>query len=92
MPLYEYECPHCGRAFEQYDVRRTVACPYCAGTARKVISLPAVHFRGVGFTLATPDVDKERVRMKAEGSLVEPDELTAKVAKHGPQAAAKKRN
>ncbi len=52
MPLYEYICQTCGRRFEKrggYDKPLPDACPAGHRHVRRLISLPAVHFRGQGF-------------------------------------------
>jgi putative FmdB family regulatory protein len=52
MPLYEYECDACGRRFERIqkfsDPPETV-CPTCGGAVRKLLSSPAIQFKGSGF-------------------------------------------
>ena len=53
MPLYEYECRKCHHRFERIQkfsdkpVRR---CPECkTGRVDKLVSSPAVHFKGTGW-------------------------------------------
>ena len=53
MPIYEYECKKCQHRFERIQkfsdplVRR---CPACrTGRVRKLLSPPAVHFKGTGW-------------------------------------------
>jgi putative FmdB family regulatory protein len=53
MPLYEYQCHSCQQRFEQIrkfsDPPLTV-CPHCgAGSLEKLISSPAIQFKGSGF-------------------------------------------
>ena len=52
MPLYEYQCTSCGRRFERIqrfsDPLETV-CSECGGLVRKLISSPAIQFKGSGF-------------------------------------------
>ncbi len=52
MPIYEYLCNDCNERSESIqsfsDAPLTV-CPKCGGTLRKLISSPAVHFKGSGF-------------------------------------------
>ena len=52
MPLYEYECESCGSRFERIqkfsDPLATV-CPKCGGRVRKLLSSPAIQFKGSGF-------------------------------------------
>lgn len=41
MPMYDYQCPHCGEAFEELRPmaeRDTAACPRCGKTAEKQLS------------------------------------------------------
>ena len=52
MPLYEYECENCGHRFEKIqkfsDALETV-CPKCGGALHKLMSSPAIQFKGSGF-------------------------------------------
>jgi putative FmdB family regulatory protein len=52
MPLYEYECTACQKHVEKIqkfsDPELTV-CPHCEGTLERVISAPAVTFKGGGW-------------------------------------------
>ena len=52
MPLYEYECFLCGHHFER--IRRvadasSVNCPECQGKVRRLLSAPALQFKGTGW-------------------------------------------
>lgn len=52
MPLYEYECFLCGHHFER--IRRvadaaSVQCPQCKGKVRRLLSAPALQFKGSGW-------------------------------------------
>lgn len=52
MPLYEYECTACHRLTEKIqkfsDPELTV-CPHCGGALERVISAPAISFKGGGW-------------------------------------------
>jgi putative FmdB family regulatory protein len=50
MPLYEYDCPKCGR-FEvlQKMSERPLATHDCGNTVQKVMSASAFAFKGSGF-------------------------------------------
>jgi putative FmdB family regulatory protein len=52
MPLYEYKCKQCGRHTEKRqkfsDVEIT-ECPHCSGLLERVISAPAISFKGSGW-------------------------------------------
>ncbi len=51
MPIYEYRCAkgHNYERGEGFDAPSEQACPTCGGRSRRVISLPAVIFKGSGF-------------------------------------------
>jgi putative FmdB family regulatory protein len=52
MPLYEYECESCGNRFERiqkFSDPLVEICPTCGGKVRKLISSPAIQFKGSGF-------------------------------------------
>jgi putative FmdB family regulatory protein len=53
MPLYEYLCGSCGVRFERirkFSDPPLVECPSCgAGPVEKLISSPAIQFKGSGF-------------------------------------------
>ncbi|HWF85712.1 MAG TPA: zinc ribbon domain-containing protein [Vicinamibacterales bacterium] len=52
MPLYEYQCDVCGHRFEKiqkYSDPLETTCPKCGGVVRKLVSSPAIQFKGSGF-------------------------------------------
>ena len=53
MPLYEYECEaENGRRFEiiqKFSDEALKICPTCGGPVRRLISSPAIQFKGSGF-------------------------------------------
>ncbi len=56
MPIYEYECPKCGRfeSFQKVGDAELVAKPDCTDPecpqkARRLISAPSLMFKGNGF-------------------------------------------
>ena len=52
MPLYEYKCKQCGHRFERiqsYSAEDAKECPVCQGKVERLISAPAVQFKGSGF-------------------------------------------
>jgi putative FmdB family regulatory protein len=52
MPLYEYQCTKCKHRFEKIqkfsdpDIKK---CPECGGKVEKLLSAPAVQFKGSGW-------------------------------------------
>ena len=52
MPLYEYECEACGQRFERiqkFSDPPVESCPKCSGPVRKLLSSPAIQFKGSGW-------------------------------------------
>jgi putative FmdB family regulatory protein len=52
MPLYEYECEACGHRFEQiqkFSDPPVETCPKCGGRVHKLMSSPAIQFKGSGW-------------------------------------------
>lgn len=53
MPLYEYECRKCHHRFEviqSFSDKPIRKCPNCKkGTVQKLLSSPALRFKGSGF-------------------------------------------
>src|SRR5207302_8241131 len=52
VPLYDYECQKCRHRFERiqkFSDRAVKKCPECGGKVEKLITAPAVHFKGSGF-------------------------------------------
>ena len=53
MPLYEYECESCKKRFERiqkFTDPTPDVCPHCGqGPIRKLLSSPAIQFKGSGF-------------------------------------------
>lgn len=52
MPIYEYECQSCGKRTEvlqRMDEAPLAACPQCGGEVKKLLSAPAVQFKGSGW-------------------------------------------
>ena len=52
MPLYEYQCENCAQRFERiqkFSDPPVETCPRCGGKVRKLLSSPAIQFKGSGW-------------------------------------------
>lgn len=52
MPLYEYRCKKCGHQFEKiqtFSAPDEKECPVCKGELERLISAPAIQFKGAGW-------------------------------------------
>jgi putative FmdB family regulatory protein len=52
LPLYEYKCTKCGHRFEKIEnvsASVTKKCPKCGARAERMLSAPAIQFKGSGW-------------------------------------------
>ena len=51
MPLYEYQCPGCGRfeIIRRFSDAALSTCPTCSKPVTKLPSAPAIQFKGSGW-------------------------------------------
>jgi len=80
MPLYEYKCSQCHFIFEilqRFSDKPPMKCPRCGGTVSKVLSPPALQFKGEGWYITdyahkkSPDKE-EKTKEKPAPEKTEP--------------------
>jgi putative FmdB family regulatory protein len=51
VPLYEYQCPKCGRfeLIRKFSDATLTTCPTCGSEVQKLLSAPAIQFKGTGW-------------------------------------------
>jgi putative FmdB family regulatory protein len=52
VPLYEYQCRKCQHRYEKiqkFSDKPEAPCPECGGDGKRLLSAPAVHFKGSGW-------------------------------------------
>jgi putative FmdB family regulatory protein len=51
VPLYEYQCGRCGRfeVIRKFADAPLTACPTCGQEVQKLLSAPAIQFKGTGW-------------------------------------------
>jgi putative FmdB family regulatory protein len=52
MPIYEYECPNCGKQYEifqKFSDEPLSRCPECGGRVHKLISRTSFILKGTGW-------------------------------------------
>jgi putative FmdB family regulatory protein len=51
VPLYEYQCPKCGRfeLIRKFSDPPLATCPTCGAEVQKLLSAPAIQFKGAGW-------------------------------------------
>ncbi len=75
MPLYEYRCKSCGHQFEKiqsFSAPDEKECPVCHGPVERLLSAPAVQFKGSGW-YATDYAGKKSGPMKASADSAKSD-------------------
>lgn len=67
MPIYEYRCTngHTFEAFQSMSEDSLDACRVCDASAERVLSAPAIHFKGSGFY--TTDYARKGKKGEGEG-------------------------
>src|SRR5262249_30251914 len=74
MPLYEYRCDVCGHTFEKiqkFSDPLVDACPRCGGAVHKLMSSPAIQFKGSGWYItdyAKKKAGQKKKAPKADGA------------------------
>ncbi len=69
MPIYEYECRRCGHRFEliqKFSDKPRKRCPECSGAVDRLISPPAIRFKGTGWYVTDYADKKVSKEAKAE--------------------------
>jgi putative FmdB family regulatory protein len=75
MPLYEYQCETCGRRFEviqRFSDPPVEVCQTCGGRVRKLLSAPAIQFKGSGWYVT--DYPRKGMTDSETGAPAKPDE------------------
>jgi len=69
VPLYEYQCTRCGRRVEKiqsFSAEPLRVCEECGGPLEKLISAPAIQFKGSGWYVT--DYSKKSSAPASNGS------------------------
>ncbi len=96
MPLYEYECTQCHQRTEKiqkFSDPEITICPHCGGHLERVLSAPAVSFKGGGWFAdgygnAKPKSSGESTSASSNGSKSSSDSSSAAPAASAPATAA----
>ena len=96
MPRFDFQCTQCGSTFEAtvpFGTEKLPACTKCNGKTRKIITPPAIHFKGSGFYVTdkkarksvekkgggeTPEASSVQPKKPEDGSLVTKSDKTVK--------------
>jgi putative FmdB family regulatory protein len=70
VPIYEYECESCDERFElmqKFSDKPVKKCPKCGGAVHKVLSAPALLFKGSGWYVTDYASPERKKAQKADG-------------------------
>jgi putative FmdB family regulatory protein len=90
--LYEFECESCHRRFERiqkFSDPSPDVCPHCGkGPIRKLLSTPAIQFKGSGFYITDYGKDGKKGESTAKASKDSKDTSTTSAAKDKDSSAS----
>ena len=83
MPLYEYQCETCGRfeVIRKFSDEPLVACPTCGKPIQKLLSAPAIQFKGTGWYITDYARKNGTGAGKSEGAAASTSETKSDSAK-----------
>src|ERR1044072_428943 len=87
MPVYEYECTKCKshtEAFQKLSDKPLTKCKKCGGRLEKVVSAPAIQFKGSGWYVT--DYKTKATKGEKSESEQKSDKKTDKKSKDGSPA------
>ena len=92
MPLYEYRCKQCGHQFEKiqsFSAPEEKECPVCQGELEKLLSAPAIQFKGSGWYVSDYANKGSSMKASAEGGSKGGDGASGESSSAEKPAAAK---
>lgn len=93
MPIYEYQCPKCGRVFEEWvkssEAHREEPCPDCGTPSPRIISRTSFVLKGDGWYVSDYGYRKGITEDGGTGASVPVSTNPATPAKQGEKSLAK---
>lgn len=81
MPIYEYQCQKCRthvEAFQKISDKPLVKCRKCGGRLEKMISAPAIQFKGTGWYVTDYSNKGKKAKDKGESEHASEDKTSDK--------------
>lgn len=91
MPIYEFECKKCGalmEVFQKINDKHPTKCKKCGGKLEKLLSAPAIQFKGSGWYVTdySSKGKKEKSEREATTSDTKKSEKSDKTSKESSPA------
>ncbi len=94
MPIYEYQCPKCGRVFEEWvkasEAHREEPCPACGTPSPRIISRTSFVLKGEGWYVSDYGYRKGITEDGGSGASVPATSTPTTPATQGEKALATK--
>jgi putative FmdB family regulatory protein len=95
MPIYEFKCRKCGdevEVFQKMNDKHPVKCKKCGGRLEKLISAPAIQFKGSGWYVTDYAGNGKKEAAKAESeATVSEDKKSEKSDKKTKESSPEKK-
>jgi putative FmdB family regulatory protein len=92
VPLYEYECQKCHRRTEKIENvngPHLKKCPHCGGKVERLLSSPAIQFKGSGWYVTDYAGKKGAPAGESSGSKSESKDSSSKDSSGGDKSSTK---
>lgn len=94
MPIYEYQCPKCGRVFEEWvkasEAHREEPCPACGTPSPRILSRTSFVLKGEGWYVSDYGYRKGITEDGGSGASVPAESTPTTPATQGEKALAAK--
>jgi putative FmdB family regulatory protein len=93
LPLYEYRCQKCGTLIEKiqkFSDKPLTKCGKCGGRLERVLSAPAIKFKGSGWYINDYPRKSSGESSKSDGESSARTDSSTSAAKKSESPAAKK--
>jgi putative FmdB family regulatory protein len=89
MPIHEYKCKKCGariEALQKFRDKPLQKCRKCGGALEKLVSSPAIQFKGSGFYIT--DYANKNITAKEDKPKEKPEKIKETPVKDTPPATS----
>jgi putative FmdB family regulatory protein len=87
MPIYEYECRKCKahiEVFQKVSDKPPVKCRKCGGKLERLVSAPAIQFKGSGWYVTDYSDKSKKAKSDSESSSAEEKKIDKKTKETSP--------